>query len=211
VVQAEADDEAVEMTDGDEEEGGSEDSGRPQLVCAVHGPARRCRCPGTGREVSGETEVVVASDEDGGGSGPETMAEVGDITMTEGGEGDEDIMDITIPDAVADRALRVLLDPFTRTRGAARRHARARALLDQHRPDGVAHRPLPTPPSRLAAASSPPCPTGPSHLGLSRTCVQSPSPQQNKLKFPDLKLFFLGAFSMMWVSVITLKLITSRC
>jgi len=66
VVQAEADDEAVGTTDGNEEEGGSEDSGRPQLVCAVHGPARRCRCPGTGREFSGEAEVVVASDEEGG-------------------------------------------------------------------------------------------------------------------------------------------------
>jgi len=47
-------------------------------------------------------------------------------------------MDVTIPDALTDRALRVLLDPSTRTRGAARRHARTKALLEQHRPDGVA-------------------------------------------------------------------------
>jgi len=32
--------------------------------------------------------------------------------------------------------------------------------------------------------------------------------QQIKLKFPDLKLVFLGAFSMMWQSLLTLKLIT---
>jgi len=127
VVREEDDDEAVEMTDGDEEEGGSEDSGRPQLVCVVHGPA------GTGREVSGETEVVVASDEDEDGAGPETMgapgvsaAEEWDTMMTEGGEGgkeEEEIMEITIPEALADRALRVLLDPCTTTRRAARRHA----------------------------------------------------------------------------------------